>query len=179
MIQVPLTKLLFFDIETVGLYKDYDGLEQNHPALTKQFHNYFDWFQKRFPEDQGLDPQQVFVNRAALVPEFSKIVCASFAFVGPDGKTHVQTFSGDDEKEILLGINSLLNKVFKLDFWLCGHNIKNFDIPVLNKRMVINGIKPSPLLPSYDTKPWEIKAIDTMDVWKMGNNFALSSLELM
>jgi hypothetical protein len=160
MIQVPLTKLLFFDIETVGLYKDYNGLEQNHPALTKQFHNYFDWFQKRFPEDQGLDPQQVFVNRAALVPEFSKIVCASFAFVGPDGKTHVQTFSGDDEKEILLGINSLLNKVF-------------------NKRMVINGIKPSPLLPSYDTKPWEIKAIDTMDVWKMGNNFALSSLELM
>jgi predicted PolB exonuclease-like 3'-5' exonuclease len=66
-----------------------------------------------------------------------------------------------------------------LDFWLCVHNIKNFDIPVLNKRMVINGIKPSPLLPSYDTKPWEIKAIDTMDVWKMGNNFALSSLELM
>ena len=48
MIQVPLTKLLFFDIETVGLYKDYNGLEQNHPALTKQFHNYFDWFQKDF-----------------------------------------------------------------------------------------------------------------------------------
>jgi uncharacterized protein YprB with RNaseH-like and TPR domain len=27
MIQVPLTKLLFFDIETVGLYKDYNGLK--------------------------------------------------------------------------------------------------------------------------------------------------------
>jgi len=179
MIQVPLTKLLFFDIETVGLYKDYNGLEQNHPALTKQFHNYFDWFQKRFPEDQGLDPQQVFVNRAALVPEFSKIVCASFAFVGPDGKTHVQTFSGDDEKEILLGINSLLNKVFKLDFWLCGHNIKNFDIPVLNKRMVINGIKPSPLLPSYDTKPWEIKAIDTKEIWQYGSYTSIGSLDLL
>ena len=179
MIQVPLTKLLFFDIETVGLHKDYDGLEQNHPALTKQFNNYFDWFQKRFPEDQGLDPQQVFVNRAALVPEFSKIVCASFAFVGPDGKTHAQTFSGDDEKEILLGINALLNKVFKLDFWLCGHNIKNFDIPVLNKRMVINGIKPSPLLPSFDTKPWEIKAIDTKDVWQYGAYTAIGSLDLM
>ncbi len=61
MIQVPLTKLLFFDIETVGLYKDYSGLEENHPALTKQFHNYFDWFQKRFPEDLGLDHSQVFV----------------------------------------------------------------------------------------------------------------------
>jgi uncharacterized protein YprB with RNaseH-like and TPR domain len=179
MINIPITKILFLDIETVGVQPDWDSLVKYNEALSFQFENYFDWFQKRFPEDQGLDPQQVFVNRAALVPEFSKIVCASFAFVGPDGKTHVQTFSGDDEKEILLGINSLLNKVFKLDFWLCGHNIKNFDIPVLNKRMVINGIKPSPLLPSYDTKPWEIKAIDTMDVWKMGNNFALSSLELM
>ena len=179
MISQPLTKILFFYIETVGVTKDYPILEQEYPGLTKQFHNYFDWFLKRFPEDQGLEPSQVYVNRAALVPEFSRIVCASFAFVGPDGKTHVQTFSGENEKELLLGVNSLLDKVFKLDFWLCGHNIKNFDIPVLQKRMVINGIKPSVLLPGYDTKPWEIKAIDTMDIWKMGNNFALSSLELM
>ena len=179
MIQPQLTKILFFDIETVGITKDFPQLEQEYPAMTKQFHNYFDWFLKRFPEDQGLEPGQVYVNRAALVPEFSKIVCASFAFVGPDGKTHCQTFSGDNEKEVLLGINALLNKVHKLDFWLCGHNIKMFDLPTLQKRMVINGIKPSPLLPSYDTKPWEIRAIDTMDVWKMGNNFALSSLELM
>ena len=179
MINIPLEKLLFIDIETVGIQPDWDTLKQSNLELSFVFENYFDWFQKRFPEDLGLDHSQVFVNRAALVPEFSKIVCASFAFVGPDGKTHAQTFSGDNEKEVLLGINALLTKVFKLDFWLCGHNIKNFDIPVLNKRMVINGIKPSPLLPSFDTKPWEIKAIDTMDVWKMGNNFALSSLELM
>jgi uncharacterized protein YprB with RNaseH-like and TPR domain len=179
MISQPITKILFFDIETVGVTKDYTILEQEHPALTKQFNNYFDWFLKRFPEDQGLDNSQVYVNRAALVPEFSKIVCASFAFVGPDGKTHAQTFSGDNEKELLLGVNALLDKVFKLDFWLCGHNIKNFDLPTLQKRMVINGIRPSVLLPCYDTKPWEIKAIDTMDIWKMGNNFALSSLELM
>jgi len=179
MIKTPLTKILFWDIETVGVTKDFETLEREHPALTKQFHNYFDWFLKRFPEDQGLTPAQVYVNRAALVPEFSRIVCASFAFVGPDGKIHAQTFSGENEKELLLGVNALLDKVFKLDFWLCGHNIKMFDIPTLQKRMVIHGIKPSVLLPGYDTKPWEIKAIDTMDVWKMGNNFALSSLELM
>ena len=179
MIKTPLTKILFWDIETVGITKDFETLEREYPALTKQFHNYFDWFLKRFPEDQGLTRAQVFVNRAALVPEFSRIVCASFAFVGPDGKIHAQTFSGENEKELLLGVNALLDKVFKLDFWLCGHNIKMFDIPTLQKRMVIHGIKPSVLLPGYDTKPWEIKAIDTMDVWKMGNNFALSSLELM
>lgn len=179
MIPQSINKILFFDIETVGITKDYDELSEKYPTLQKQLHNYYDWFLKRFPEDQGLEASQVFVNRAALVPEFSRIVCASFAFVTPDGKTHIQTFSDKDEKTLLEGVNALLDKVFKLDFWLCGHNIKMFDIPVLQKRMVINGIKPSVLLPGYDTKPWEIKAIDTMDIWKMGNNFALSSLELM
>ena len=179
MITQSINKILFFDIETVGITKDYQELSEKYPSLLKQFHNYYDWFLKRFPEDQGLEHSEVFVNRAALVPEFSRIVCASFAFVTPDGKTHIQTFSDKDEKVLLQGVNDLLDKVFRLDFWLCGHNIKMFDIPVLQKRMVINGIKPSVLLPGYETKPWEIKAIDTMDIWKMGNNFALSSLELM
>jgi 3'-5' exonuclease len=179
MITQSINKILFFDIETVGITRDYQELSTKYPSLLKQFHNYYDWFLKRFPEDQGLEHSEVFVNRAALVPEFSRIVCASFAFVTPDGKTHIQTFSDNDEKKLLQGVNDLLDKVFRLDFWLCGHNIKMFDIPVLQKRMVINGIKPSVLLPGYETKPWEIKAIDTMDIWKMGNNFALSSLELM
>jgi predicted PolB exonuclease-like 3'-5' exonuclease len=179
MITQPINKILFFDIETVGLFRNYEELEKNNEMLFKQFHNYFDWFLKRFPEDKELPKEQVFINRAALVPEFSKIVCASFAFVTPDGKVHKQTISGDDEKQTLFEINQLFNKVQKSDFWLCGHNVKNFDIPHLLKRMVINGIRPSTLLPSYETKPWEIRAIDTMDVWKFGNPFGLSSLELM
>jgi len=179
MITPSINKILFFDIETVGITRNYEELSNKYPELLKQFHNYFDWFLKRFPEDKDLEKEQVYLNRAALVPEFSRIVCASFAFVTPDGKIHTQTFSDENEEKLLRDVNTLLDKVFKLDFWLCGHNIKMFDIPVLLKRMIINGIKPSPLLPSYDTKPWEIKAVDTLDIWRMGNNFGLASLELM
>ena len=104
MIQAPLTKILFFDLETIGIVKDYDELTEKHPELKKQFLNYFDWFIKRFPEDKDLPPEQVFVNRAALVPEFTRIVCASFAFVTPDGKIHKQVNlnrnSGQTIKEI-------------------------------------------------------------------------------
>jgi transcriptional regulator with XRE-family HTH domain len=84
-----------------------------------------------------------------------------------------------DEEQLLKDVNSLLNRVDKLGFILCGHNIKNFDIPVLAKRMLVNGILPSAILPSYDTKPWEIKAIDTKEVWQYGQFGAISSLELM
>jgi hypothetical protein len=45
--------------------------------------------------------------------------------------------------------------------------------------MLINGILPSQILPSYDTKPWEIKAIDTKEIWQYGQFGAISSLELM
>ena len=39
MIKTPLTKILFWDIETVGITKDFETLEREYPALTKQFHN--------------------------------------------------------------------------------------------------------------------------------------------
>jgi DNA polymerase elongation subunit (family B) len=179
MIKHPLTKILFIDIETVGVSSNYENFKKDYPELHFQFTNYIDWFQKRFPEDSGKSLDEIFVNRAALVPEFSKIVCVSVGFVDPKGEIKKQTFFNSDEAQLLKDVNSLLNRVDKLGFVLCGHNLKNFDIPVLAKRMLINGILPSSILPSYDTKPWEIKAIDTKEIWQYGQFGAISSLELM
>jgi hypothetical protein len=50
---------------------------------------------------------------------------------------------------------------------------------MLAKRMIINGIMPSKLLPSYDTKPWEVKAIDTKEIWQYGAYSSIGSLDLM
>jgi DNA polymerase elongation subunit (family B) len=179
MIKHPLTKILFIDIETVGVSSNYENFKKDYPELHFQFINYIDWFQKRFPEDSGKSLDEIFVNRAALVPEFSKIVCVSVGFVDPKGEIKKQTFFNSDEAQLLKDVNSLLNRVDKLGFVLCGHNLKNFDIPVLAKRMLINSVLPSSILPSYDTKPWEIKAIDTKEIWQYGQFGAISSLELM
>lgn len=179
MIKHPLHKILFLDIETVGISSNFDNLKKDYPELSYQFENYLDWFQKRFPEDTGKSIEDIFVNRAALVPEFSKIVCVSVGFVDPKGDVKKQTFFNSNETQLLTDVNTLLNRVDKLGFILCGHNLKNFDIPVLAKRMLINGLLPSSILPSYDTKPWEIKAIDTKEIWQYGQFGAISSLELM
>ena len=179
MINIPITKILFLDIETVGGCPDYESCERFSPSIANQFDKYFDWFQKRFPEDNGLTKDEVFKKRAALVPEFAKIVCVSMAFVMDNGDIKKQTFSGDDEKELLLQVRNLLDRCQKLDFYLCGHNLKNFDIPMMAKRMIINGIMPSKLLPSYDTKPWEVKAIDTKEIWQYGAYTSIGSLDLM
>ena len=179
MINIPITKILFLDIETVGGCPDLESCERFSPEIAEQFNKYFDWFQKRFPEDNELPKDEVFKKRSALVPEFAKIICVSMAFVMENGDVKKQTFSGDNEKELLTQVRTLLDRCHKLDFYLCGHNLKNFDIPMLAKRMIINGILPSKLLPSYDTKPWEVKAIDTKEIWQYGSYTAIGSLDLV
>ena len=187
MIKVPITKILFLDIETVGCCPDLETCKTLSPKVADQFFSYFDWFLKRFPEDKqnpngdetDESMNQVFKKRAALVPEFAKIICVSVAFVMDSGEIKKQTFSGDIEFDVLKQVQSLLEKCGKLDFYLCGHNLKNFDIPMLAKRMIINGLEPPSILPSYDTKPWEIKAIDTKEVWQYGSYTSIGSLNLL
>jgi len=45
--------------------------------------------------------------------------------------------------------------------------------------MIINGLMPPSILPSYDTKPWEIKAIDTKEIWQYGAYTSIGSLDLL
>jgi uncharacterized protein YprB with RNaseH-like and TPR domain len=179
MINIPLEKLLFIDIETVGVQPDWESLKKSNLELSFVFENYIDWFQKRFPEDADKPVGQMFVNRAALVPEFARIACVSVAFVTEKGETKMQSFSNENEKDLLQDVQKLLRRVGELGFFLCGHNVKGFDIPMLAKRMIINGLLPPKILPGHDTKPWEIKALDTKELWQYGGYGTIASLELM
>ena len=179
MINIPLEKLLFIDIETVGIQPDWESLKKSNLELSFVFENYIDWFQKRFPEDADKPVGQMFVNRAALVPEFARIACVSVAFVTEKGETKMQSFSNENEKDLLQDVQKLLRRVGELGFFLCGHNVKGFDIPMLAKRMIINGLLPPKILPGHDTKPWEIKALDTKELWQYGGYGTIASLELM
>lgn len=179
MISLPLNKLLFIDIETVGISSTYEKFKSDYPELHSQFIKYLDWFTKRFPEDLPLSVDQIFEKRSALVPEFAKIICVSAGVVDKEGELKKMSYFNSDEKVLLEEVNKLLGRVNGTGFSICGHNVKNFDIPMLAKRMMINGIRPSSILPNYDTKPWEVRAVDTKDFWQYGQFGALSSLELM
>jgi uncharacterized protein YprB with RNaseH-like and TPR domain len=51
---------------------------------------------------------------------------------------------------------------------LCGHNAKEFDIPFLARRMIINNIAIPDKLNLFE-KPWEIPHLDTLELWKFGD----------
>ena len=179
MINVPLDKILFIDIETVGIEADYPTLEKKNPKLAELFSNYESWFKKRFPEDIDVTLDQLFQTRTALVPEFARIVTVCLGIVDQSGKFKTTIFSDENERALLIELRKTLFRCGELGYFLCGHNVKNFDIPMMAKRMIINNILPPKIFPTYDTKPWEIKAIDTRDVWQYGQYASISTLDLM
>jgi predicted PolB exonuclease-like 3'-5' exonuclease len=179
MINVPLDKILFIDIETVGIEADYPTLEKKNPKLAELFSNYESWFKKRFPEDIDVTLDQLFQTRTALVPEFARIVTVCLGIVDQSGKFKTTVFSDENERALLIELRKTLFRCGELGYFLCGHNVKNFDIPMMAKRMIINNILPPKIFPTYDTKPWEIKAIDTRDVWQYGQYASISTLDLM
>ena len=172
-------KLLFIDIETAGLYESSMELESRNPELSRLWNDIgCSYFRRHYPEDSNEECTVLYKKYSPLLPEFGKIICISVGFIN-GGEEKLQSFCSGNEKEDLTQLSQLLNKIKSLDFTLCGHNIKNFDLPYLGKRMLINGINPPSILPSHDTKPWEVKALDTKEMWNFGSYKGLSSLHLV
>ena len=167
-------KLLFFDVETCGSYSSIEELEDKNLILynlwVKMGESYF---RRHYPEDERMSSGELYKKYSGLLPEFGRVVCVSAGFIN-GGERKIQSFYKGSEMDILKEVTGLFNKINKLNFSLCGHNIKTFDLPYLGKRMLINKVKPSAIMPSHDTKPWEIKALDTKELWNFGSYKGLS-----
>jgi hypothetical protein len=178
-----LSKLLFIEVATASAEKSYQDLENNNPTIARIFADSRFSLAERFPdfksgiEDNRIDSKFLYEKCAGIYPEFGKIVCVSLGALDKEGNIKITTFKGD-EKDILLKVRGVLETA-AIKYTLCGHNIKSFDIPYLGKRYMINGLKPPSMLPTYETKPWEIKAIDTRDIWTFGGFKSFSSLSLI
>jgi len=165
--------IIFIDIETVPSESSFDVLEQHIQLLWEKKSKQF----RREDESAG----DAF-NRAGIYAEFGKIICISAGVI--TGKDpfffRLKSFYGDDEKLVLSGFSSMLAKFSRnREALLCAHNGKEFDYPYISRRMIINSIAIPDLLDIAGRKPWEIKLIDTMDLWKFGDYKSYTSLDLL
>jgi DNA polymerase elongation subunit (family B) len=62
---------------------------------------------------------------------------------------------------------------------LCGHNIKEFDIPYICRRATVNSIPLPSIVDVSGKKPWEINHLDTLEYWKFGDRKNFTSLDLL
>ncbi len=170
--------ILFLDIETIPL-------AENLNLLSDDLKKYWlEKAQKIGQEKSELNDEDFFRERGAIFSEFGKIVCISVGILFKNEKGEqslkIKSFANDDEKIILEDFKQLVEKFFTTSHHtFCGHNIKEFDIPYICRRMIINGIKLPKQLQFQNKKPWEMQLLDTMDFWRFGDYKRYTSLKLL
>lgn len=178
---IDFSGLICFDIETASSHSSLDDLGKDNPRLRDlwiDLHNKNSAKgEERFVE---ITPEESYLHNAGLYAEFARIVCVSFSkFVSDDenGDTiDVVSLCGDDEAHII----SMTNKIFSKSSWISGHNVKGFDIPFFSRRAYINGIMPDSSIDMVTKKPWDVRIIDTKDIWNFGAYGKMgSSLDLI
>jgi DNA polymerase elongation subunit (family B) len=171
---IKVEDILFVDIETVPQCADFKEVPDPIKELWDKKSTYFR------KEDQSAEDVY---QRAGIYAEFGKVVCISAGFIFmKDGKRsfRVKSFAGDDEKIVLLDFAKMLSAFGRDDRKnICGHNAKEFDFPYIARRMLIHGIPLPDLLDVAGKKPWEVKFLDTMDLWKFGDYKHYTSLNLL
>lgn len=184
MLNDYFNRLIVFDIETASECETLDHLmDEKGPHKVELWRKRCTWLRNRYPENANLTDDQLYVEKAALQPEFSKIICISIAQIKGDGESIViKSYASCDEKEILtdfVKLNaSILGKIPGATY--CGHNIKRFDVPFIAKRLAINGIQIPTNFQIFKMKSWEIPFMDTGDIWSFGAwQEGFSSLDLI
>lgn len=173
---LQLQNALFFDIETVPVTEKFEELNSEFQEL---------WALKSARIDKENDNvSEVYENRAGIFAEFGKVICISVGFLVFEGgppKLRLTSFYSDNEKEVLVDFKNLLDKHFNnpRNNILIGHNIKEFDIPYVCRRMLVNGIELPEIINVAGKKPWEIPHLDTLELWKFGDFKNYTSLRLL
>lgn len=172
--QLPhLENILFIDIETVPQWEHFSDLDEDMQHL------FADKTAYQRKEDVSAEE---FYQRAGIWAEFGKIICISvgyFASAYEKRQFRTTSFFGDEAKILQDFSNLLTTKFNRKEVVLCGHNIKEFDLPYLCRRMIIHQIDIPSQINSMGKKPWEITHLDTMELWKFGDYKHFTSLKLL
>ena len=174
--KIPIENFLIIDIETVSEKKDYYTLTDDWKYL---------WQEKvarSLPENVTVE--EYYPQRAGVMAEFAKVVCISLGYFKKEKCSYqfrVKSIFNHDEKELLENFISTLNQLQAVhNHWkFTGHNIKEFDIPFLCRRLLINELNIPPYLDFQNMKPWETNMVDTFQHWRFGDYKNFTSLKLL
>ncbi len=169
--QINQEDILFLDIETVPQFPDFGSAPVALQTL----------WEKKFStlSNTACETAAEAWPRSGIYAEFGKVVCISTACYRA-GALRLTSFAGRDEIELLTRFAEMLEVHFHSSrHLLCAHNGKEFDFPYLSRRMLVNGIPLPAILDSAGLKPWQVRHIDTMELWKFGDHKSYTSLELL
>lgn len=198
--QKKIDKLMFFSIETVASFNSFNGMSSKLQLLFK------DKFKKEveeiksvkdvpllignigtvdvkltLPEYQKYLLDRLYIEKAPLFPEFSKVASISWGgFKNDSGDFKINHLVGD-EATMLNTFAAVLNKIpYPYAFTLCSFFCKNFSLPFLSKRMLVNGIQMPKIIDTEGLKAWERgHVLDLHEEWAMGVYGSYTSLNTL
>ncbi len=176
MQNIPLESLVLIDIETVSGHSDYNGMDETWKGL---------WEEKvgrLLPEETTCE--EFYPQRAAILAEFGKVVCISLGYFRTECnelQLRIKSIYGSDEADLLKKFVETLNAfdTRNPNWGFAGHNIKEFDIPYLCRRLLVNNMPIPRYMNFQNMKPWETMLVDTLQQWKFGDYKNYISLKLL
>ncbi|HCY90667.1 MAG TPA: 3'-5' exonuclease [Chitinophagaceae bacterium] len=170
--------LVVFDIETISEAPSFASLSPEWKSL---------WESKAGRCVLPSEPvEESYASRAAVMAEFARVICISMGYFLRDAQTgrlcfRVTSCYDHDERQLLQTFLQKLELCFqrRKSAMLAGHNIREFDVPFVCRRLLVHGIA----IPSYLNfqlmKPWEIKVADSFQLWRFGDYKQFTSLRLL
>jgi DNA polymerase elongation subunit (family B) len=176
MQSVALDHLFLIDIETVSEKEDFSLLNDEWQELWSEK------ISKSLPPD--VTAEDYYPMRAAILAEFAKVACISFGYFkkqNNDWQLRIKSVCCEDEKDLLNQFVTTLTQLHhnNQNWIFAGHNIKEFDIPFLCRRMLINRIPIPHSMDFQNMKPWETPVLDTLHMWRFGDYKHYTSLKLL
>jgi DNA polymerase elongation subunit (family B) len=176
MNQIAIENLLLIDNETVSEKESFHLLDDEWKEL---------WIEKtsrNLPADTS--PEEFYPLRAAILAEFAKVACISFGYfkkINNEWQLRIKSLCSENELQLLNDFVTTLKKLYvNNQKWIfCGHNIKEFDVPFLCRRMLINNIPIPAVFDFQSMKPWETPVLDTLHLWRFGDYKHYTSLKLL
>jgi len=180
--QIDLSHILFLDIETVSAQPDFRALSEDFQGHWRNKARQ----QLRIPESELTDELVIsaYEDRAAIFAEFGKIVCISVGIMHRDKadqrlRIRLKSYANQDEKLLLEQFSHLLDQYYA-NRYLCGHNIREFDIPYICRRLLVHQLPFPKVLQIQGKKPWETQhLLDTLELWKFGDRKNFTSLKVL
>ena len=180
-----LSRILFIDIETVPERADFDEITTKKQDLWAKKAKYAKFISPTDTADTKLIADS-FAQKAGIYAEFAKIVCISAGYLVQEGASishlKIKSYYGHSEVDILQAFSAVLAKHYNRPdrHSLCGHNIKEFDVPFICRRLLINRLALPKIIDVGGAKSWQTKQfIDTLQLWKFGDYKNYTSLDLI
>ena len=165
--------ILFIDIETVPKAENFIDLTEKEQSL---------WQHKASFLTKNEETADQIYPRAGIYAEFGKIVVVSLGWLygmGKNRKVRVRSIANEDEAKLLNELIDILQKIDNTNSVICGHNIKEFDIPYICRRILIHGLKLPSILDVASMKPWQTPYLDTLEMWKFGDRKHYTKLDVL